>query len=112
MTAYISTIVSQYPNLSGDLLRGLARRHGSELHAVLGDARTSADLGIDFGGGLYEREVAFFVRREWARTADDIIWRRSKAGLHLPPGGEARLARWLETQGVSSAPAPAGTQAR
>ncbi len=110
MTAYISTIVSQYPNLPGDLLRGFARRHGAALHEVLGDARTLADLGIDFGGGLYEREAAYFVRNEWARTAEDIIWRRSKAGLRLPPGGEAKIARWLETQNIASGRAPAGTE--
>jgi glycerol-3-phosphate dehydrogenase len=112
MPAFISTIVSQYPNLPGDLLRGLARRHGSALHEVLGDARTVADLGIDFGGGLYERETAYFVRNEWARTVEDIIWRRSKAGLRLPPGGDAKLAHWLETGGVASGRTPAGTETR
>lgn len=52
-------------------------------------------MGTDFGGGLYEREAAWLVEREWARTADDILWRRTKLGLHVPAEGAERLAHWL-----------------
>lgn len=111
IAGFITTLVSKHPNLPAALLRGLARRHGSALHAILGDARRPADLGIDFGGGLYEREVEHFVQNEWARTADDVIWRRSKAGLHLPPGGAVAVARWLARRGVGLDPvSPAGSE--
>ena len=73
----------------------LALRHGSQVETVLGDAREIADLGTDFGGGLYEREVEHFVGEEWALTVDDVIWRRSKAGLHMPSGTTAALAEYL-----------------
>ena len=45
-----------------------------------------ADLGLCFGGGLHEREVDYLTREEWAETAEDILWRRSKLGLHVPAG--------------------------
>ena len=45
-----------------------------------------ADLGRDLGGGLHEREVDYLRREEWAETAEDVLWRRSKLGLHVPPG--------------------------
>jgi glycerol-3-phosphate dehydrogenase len=110
MLGFVSTLVSQYPSLPADLLRGLARRHGSNLAAVLADARVPADLGIDFGGGLCEREVEYFVRQEWARSVEDIIWRRTKAGLRLKPGDAEALARWLDAHGVGSALAPTGAE--
>src|SRR3546814_19528814 len=54
-----------------------------------------ADLGADFGGGLHEAEVDYLQREEWALTTDDILWRRSKLGLHVPPGTAERLSAWL-----------------
>ena len=62
---------------------------------MLGDARSVADLGRDFGGGLYAREIEFLVSNEWAETAEDVLWRRTKLGLHLPPGGAQQVARYL-----------------
>jgi glycerol-3-phosphate dehydrogenase len=54
-----------------------------------------ADLGEDFGGGLTRAEVDYLVRVEFARTADDVLWRRSKLGLHAPEGTGEKLARYL-----------------
>ncbi|MDV9039905.1 glycerol-3-phosphate dehydrogenase, partial [Stenotrophomonas sp. RAC2] len=51
------------------------------------------DLGEDFGGGLHAHEVAFLHRHEWARTAEDVLWRRSKLGLRLDAAQVARLYR-------------------
>jgi len=94
-------------------LRRLAHRHGSEVETLLGDARDTADLGAHFGGGLYEREVEHFVREEWALTVDDVIWRRSKAGLHMPSGATAALAGYLaRLTGTLDRLAPAGAEAR
>jgi glycerol-3-phosphate dehydrogenase len=58
-------------------------------------AQSLADLGEDFGGGLYEAEVVYLCRQEWAVTAEDILWRRSKLGLHLDDAAKTRLAAWL-----------------
>ena len=52
---------------------------------ILGNAGALADLGRDFGDGLYEREVDYLVDQEWAMTAEDVLWRRSKLGLHVAP---------------------------
>ncbi len=57
------------------------------------------NMGHDFGGGLTRAEVDYLVRHEWARTAEDILWRRSKLGLHVPEGTEARLTAYLDRHG-------------
>jgi glycerol-3-phosphate dehydrogenase len=62
---------------------------------VLGSARGLADLGENLGAGLHEAEVDYLMNREWALSATDILWRRSKLGLHLPQGGAARLDDWI-----------------
>jgi len=72
-------------------LRGIFRRHGTHADAVIGDG----DLGEDFGAGLTEREVRYFVDREWAQTAEDVLWRRTKAGLLLSRTQRERVAKAL-----------------
>ena len=64
----------------------LVRAYGTEARAVLGEARRAGDLGRAFGATLTEREVRWLMAREWARTAEDVVWRRSKLGLRLRPG--------------------------
>jgi glycerol-3-phosphate dehydrogenase len=88
----LATYRARYPRLDHAWLRRLLRRQGSSAADVLGDARDTADLGEDFGGGLFEREVDYLVRREWARAAEDVIWRRTKTGLFMRPDQRARLA--------------------
>lgn len=56
----------------------------------------SGDLGRNFGGGLHQREVEYFVKHEWARSADDILWRRTKAGLAMTPGERESFAAWFQ----------------
>ena len=86
---------AQYPALPHDVLHGLFRRHGTRAATVLGDARTPADLGIVFGAGLSEREVAYFAAQEWATTAEDVLWRRTKCGLHLTAAERAVVVEWF-----------------
>lgn len=76
-------------------LAGLARRHGTLAAELLGDARGQGELGRYFGAGLYERELVWFREREWAMTAEDMLWRRSKAGLHLPAAARQEIKTWL-----------------
>jgi len=80
---WLAELTKRYPQLPQALLRALAHRHGTRALTVLGDARTPADLGTDFGAGLTAREVDYLVREEWARTADDVLWRRTKCGLPM-----------------------------
>ena len=78
--------------LPAPLLRRLCRAYGTRLDRLLGDARSLDDLGRHFGAGLYESEVRYLVEREYARTADDILWRRTKLGLVLGADGRRKLS--------------------
>jgi glycerol-3-phosphate dehydrogenase len=73
----------RYPGLPADWVSAIARRHGACAEIVLGDARGAEDLGTHFGATLSARELDYLVRHEWAREADDVLWRRTKAGLHM-----------------------------
>ena len=85
----------RYAAIPQEILRGLFRRHGTLADQVLGDARSLADLGEDFGAGLYAREVDYLVASEWAASADDVLWRRTKAGLHLAPAQREAVGCYL-----------------
>ena len=61
----------------------------------VGDAGSAGDLGHDFGLGFTERELAYLAEREWARMPDDVLWRRSKLGLHLSAEAKAGIADWF-----------------
>jgi len=65
------------------LLTRLGRAYGSQLGEVLADAKAMSDMGLCFGADLYQREVEYLVAKEWARSSDDILWRRSKLGLYF-----------------------------
>jgi glycerol-3-phosphate dehydrogenase len=81
--------------LPATLLRRLATAYGTRIDSVLGEADSLAALGRHFGGGLYEAEVRYLVETEFARTAEDILWRRSKLGLVLTAEEQARLRAFL-----------------
>jgi glycerol-3-phosphate dehydrogenase len=84
-----------YTFLPTKTLRRLTRAYGTEVGEVLGDARTEAELGLDFGHGLYEAEVRWMIAQEFATTVEDILWRRSKLRLHMPAEGVAALEAYL-----------------
>jgi glycerol-3-phosphate dehydrogenase len=83
--------------LSEDQARRLVAAYGSRLEAVLGDAKSRADLGPAFGPELTGAEVRYLMTREWARFPDDILWRRSKLGLTMPPADREALAAFMAT---------------
>ena len=87
--AFLRSLEAARPRFAADDLRRLARRHGTRTAEVIGDARSLADMGRHFGAGLTEREVLHMKTAEWARSADDVLWRRSKIGLHLAPAARA-----------------------
>jgi len=90
-----SRVAMQYDFLPNHLSYRLVRSYGTRVFDILGAARSLDDLGRHFGAGLYEAEVDHLVRREWAMSADDIIWRRSKLGLRLNAAEVSQLANWL-----------------
>jgi glycerol-3-phosphate dehydrogenase len=94
--AVLAAYRARYPRLDARWLARLLRRHGTCVAEILGDARKEADLGEPFGGGLYERELRYLVDREWARTAEDVLERRTKCGLHMTPAQRAQVAERME----------------
>jgi glycerol-3-phosphate dehydrogenase len=88
--AYISDFATRHAFLPPDTARRLVRTYGTRAGEVIGDAKSLSDFGRDFGAGLSEAEIRFLVETEWANTADDILWRRSKLGLHV--AGEVEQA--------------------
>ncbi len=83
---------ARYSALDPHWLARLLRRHGTLGETILAGAKTESDLGENFGGGLYERELAYLIDQEWARTADDVLWRRTKCGLHMDEAQRRRVA--------------------
>jgi glycerol-3-phosphate dehydrogenase len=73
----------------------LIRGYGTLAPEVLGDAHSLADCGTHFGHGLTAAEVRFLTEREWAQTADDVLWRRTKLGLRLSPEQAAALRAYM-----------------
>jgi glycerol-3-phosphate dehydrogenase len=83
------------PWLPEALARRYARAYGTRVDRLLAGARSLTQLGEDYGGGLYDAEIDYLTSQEWARTAEDILWRRSKLGLHVAPETARRLAEKL-----------------
>jgi glycerol-3-phosphate dehydrogenase len=83
--------------LSEDQARRLVSAYGSNLKAVLGDARARDDLGQTFGPELTAAEVRYLRTNEWARFPDDLLWRRSKLGLTMPSADHDALAAFMTT---------------
>src|SRR5262249_20709738 len=81
MHAPQTTLAASYPRLPGTLLSAYAHRYGTLAPQLLGDATSEEDLGVDFGGGLYAREVDYLIEHEWVQSAEDVLWRRTKTGL-------------------------------
>ncbi|MFN3623878.1 MAG: glycerol-3-phosphate dehydrogenase [Hyphomicrobium sp.] len=83
LAGFIRDLCRRHRGFDAAFLGRLARRYGTLTDDVLGDAENMGDLGRSFGAGLSEREVIYLREREWARGADDILWRRTKCGLHM-----------------------------
>jgi glycerol-3-phosphate dehydrogenase len=101
--AYLTEFAARYSFLPKPLARRLVRAYGTRASKILGNATCLADLGQDFGGGLSAAEVDYLVAQEWARTPEDILWRRSKLALHVPADTAARLAAYLDTHRLAGA---------
>lgn len=94
--AFVELQRARYPWLAPQAVLRLARAYGTRMDKVIGDAARIADLGVHFGGDLYQREVEYLVAEEFARTSEDVLRRRSKLYLHLSDGEQAALARWFD----------------
>ncbi len=91
-----SRMTLQYPWLDPTLLHRLARSYGTHMQDVLGPSKTMSDLGRLFYKGLSEREVRYLIDREFVTSAQDILWRRSKLGLHMPEDERIDFINWFD----------------
>ncbi|MDB5816746.1 MAG: glycerol-3-phosphate dehydrogenase [Rhizobacter sp.] len=92
---FVVAVQQQWPWLPAPLARRLCRAYGSRVEDLLDAATSLADLGEEVAPGLFEAELRFLQTTEWAVTADDVLWRRSKLGLHYTPAERERVAAWL-----------------
>lgn len=85
----------RWPWVPPEMLQRLARAYGTRIVDLLGEATALSELGEDFGGTLYEAELRYLVAHEYARTAEDVLWRRSKLGMHLAEESQKAVADWF-----------------
>ena len=86
---------ARWPWLPADLAGRYARAYGTRIALLLGKAQGINDLGLHLGDDLYGREIEYLIDQEWVLTAEDILWRRSKRGLHVTPPTISALENWL-----------------
>ncbi|MGN7806112.1 glycerol-3-phosphate dehydrogenase [Ensifer sp. 22521] len=95
---FLGDLKARYRWLPADLAKHYARLYGTRTHALLAGATAVEDLGRAFGSLLREREARFLIENEWALTADDILDRRTKHGLHMTLAERQAFTHWLERQ--------------
>ncbi len=96
---YAQALSRQHPGVPPDFIQRLVMRHGTNTAVVLQSARVLADLGELFGRGLNllcEREIEYLIASEWARSTEDILWRRTKCGLHMDNEERARAGEFID----------------
>ncbi len=95
---FLHTLRGTYPWLDAVTVARLARAYGTRAEMILGKARRAGDLGVDFGAGLFQAEIDYLIGQEFALTAEDILWRRSKLHLCLSSDQIARVGAYMETR--------------
>jgi glycerol-3-phosphate dehydrogenase len=93
--AFLRVVERRYAWLPAALRVRYAGAYGTAIHRMLGSAAALTDLGAEILPSLHEREAEYLCREEWATSAADILWRRTKLGLHAPPESARRLEDWL-----------------
>lgn len=90
--SFLAQTRQRYAFLDDEVASRLARAYGTRVDRVLGNARSMSDLGEHFGAGFTQAELDYLIACEWAATAEDVLWRRSKLGLHLTLAQRQRVA--------------------
>jgi len=97
--AFRDAMHARYPDLGRELVEGVVHRHGSRTPKILKDARRPEALGKSFGAGLTQSEIEYLVAQEWATTAEDVLWRRTKCGLHMTPAQCDAVGEFMKAGG-------------
>jgi len=100
--ALVAGLREDFPFLDAFWARRLIRAYGTEARFILGTARSPKDLGTSFGATLTETEIRWLMDKEYARTAEDVVWRRSKLGLRMTAAEITLLDDWMKTEGGTS----------
>jgi glycerol-3-phosphate dehydrogenase len=98
---FITKFKQQYAWLPENILQRYAKNYGTRSFIILKNASSLEDLGIEFGAGLFQREVEYLINNEWAKTVDDILWRNTKLGLFLSAAEKQKLISWLDKKSTS-----------
>jgi glycerol-3-phosphate dehydrogenase len=98
MVVLIEAIQRKWSWLPAPLARRYARAYGTRVERILGHGAEMGDLGRPLGDGVYEAELEYLVEAEWAETAEDVLWRRSKLGLHVTPATAAAIENWMRAR--------------
>ncbi|MES2049984.1 MAG: glycerol-3-phosphate dehydrogenase [Pseudomonadota bacterium] len=98
--SFVSNLQKQYHWLPAYLVQRYAHAYGTRIHHLLKGCVTISQLGEVIADSLYAIEVEYLMKYEWARTSADILWRRSKLGLHLPAGSDKKLDDWISQNAV------------
>jgi glycerol-3-phosphate dehydrogenase len=102
LAVFLRAMARRFPWLPVMVRERYCRAYGTRIVKLIGAARNLAMMGEEVLPGLYEREIDYLCGYEWAQAAHDILWRRSKLGLHLPPDSAARLDAWLADRGLGA----------
>ncbi len=109
LSALAAAIAARSPSCTPKRAARFARAYGTRAYQIVEGIRTEDDWGASFGADLSEREVRYLMEHEWARTAEDVLWRRSKLGLRMTALDAGRLDDWMRAaRALASAPAVAG----
>jgi glycerol-3-phosphate dehydrogenase len=92
----VQAVLARHPWLPRGLAHRLARAYGSRISEVLGSAESLVELGAEVAPGLHEAELQYLMAQEWAHSAQDVLWRRSKLGLHYSEAERQRVSDWLQ----------------
>jgi len=97
VTRLINRLAGHYPAIDNSVITDLVSRYGTSTFELLGEAKDMSDLGSECCSGLFEREVRYLRDVEWAQTAEDVLWRRTKFGLQVPKDKQASVVDAITT---------------
>jgi len=107
---FVQALTRRHPELPMPLARRLARCYGARVQTLLGGIGSLDALGTEVAPGLYEAELHYLHQHEWARNAEDVLWRRTKLGLHCDAAQRAQVAAWCTSHWTAAAAAVPASQ--
>lgn len=95
--AFYSNFKKKFNWLPKEIAFRYAKNYGTRAYQLLENSTSLSDLGIDFSHGLYKKEVEYLIQQEWAKTSEDILWRRTKLGLVFTKAETDKLEQWISS---------------